>query len=256
MKNINKAGKERMAYNEQELLPIDQIKSELLSLCAKSRSGDFCLFTEEKHAAVISINEGKIVGLRYRISRGNDALRLIKDISKAKIKFKKNLSGANQVATTDIPSTEEILKSLGVEVGGSTVKKSCNKILVVEDSRTQRAVICRMLKQNGYDTIEASDGYEALDKLDKERPNLILLDIVMPGIDGYKVMSLIKEKPGMKDVPIIMLTSRDNLIDKMRGKVSGTNEYLTKPFVYEELIAKIDKYLYIDDGSSLVNALV
>ncbi|MCK4705238.1 MAG: response regulator, partial [Gammaproteobacteria bacterium] len=72
-------------------------------------------------------------------------------------------------------------------------------------------------------------------------------DIIMPGIDGYKAMSLIKEKPGMADVPIIMLTSRDKLIDKMRGKVSGTNEYLTKPFVYEELIGKIDKYLYTED---------
>ena len=64
---------------------------------------------------------------------------------------------------------------------------------------------------------------------------------------------MIKEKPGMKDIPIIMLTSRDNLIDKMRGKVSGTNEYLTKPFVYEELISKVDKYLYTESSNTLLN---
>ena len=242
-----------MAYNEQELLPIDQIKSELLSLCAKSRSGDFCLFTEEKHAAVISINEGKIVGLRYRISRGNDALKLIKCIGKAKIRFQKSRSSTNQAATTDIPSTTEILKSLGIELDGSAVQKTDKKVLVVEDSRTQRAVICRMLKQNGYDSVEASDGYEALEQVDEEKPDLVLLDIVLPGMDGYKVMTLIKEKPGMKNVPIIMLTSRDGLIDKMRGKVSGTDEYLTKPFVYEELIAKVDKYLYADGKNALLN---
>ena len=240
-----------MVYNEQELLPIEQIKSELHALCLAGESGDLRLFTEEKHAAVISLYEGKIVALRYRISRGNDALKLIKGISKAKITFKKNNLAVNQVALTNLPSTAVILKSLGVEVAGgavqTSVKSSQKRIMVVEDSSTQRKVICRMISQNGYQAIEASDGYKALAKLNEIKPDLILLDIIMPGIDGYKVMALIKEKPGMKDIPIIMLTSRGKLIDKMRGKVSGTNEYLTKPFKYEELISKIDKYLYADD---------
>ena len=230
-----------------------QIRTELHSLCADKQSGDFCLFTEEKHAAVISLHEGAIVGLRYRISRGNDALKLIKTIGKARIKFQESQSGTNQPATTNIPSTTEILKSLGIVPAGKAVQKKTNKILVVEDSLTQRAVICRMLKQNGYDITEAGDGYEALEKVDEVEPDLILLDIIMPGIDGYKVMSLIKEKPAMKNVPIIMLTSRSNLIDKMRSKVSGTDEYLTKPFVYEELIAKVDKYLCTDSSDTLLN---
>ena len=249
-------GKGIMAHCDQELLPIDQIKSELHALCAGSQSGDLCLFTEEKHTAVISIDEGNIVGLRYRVTRGMNALTQIASITRATVSFKANVSSAPQTIAAKIPSSQKVLQELGITLDGGEINKngSSKKILVVEDSRTQRIIICRMLKQNGYDFVEASDGYEALGQLDKEKPDLILLDIIMPGIDGYKVMSLIKEKPGMKNIPIIMLTSRDNLIDKMRGKVSGTNEYLTKPFVYEELIAKVDKYLYVDNNDTLQNS--
>ena len=241
---------------DQGLLAFNQIKNEIISLCANGKSGDLCLFTEEKHAAVISLYEGNIVGLRYRISRGNDALRLIKSLSKAKMKFQKSATSTNKMGLTDIPSTPEILKILGVELKNNAVQERAKKILVVEDSRTQRKVICRMLSQNGYQTAEANDGYEALTQIEETKPDLILLDIIMPGIDGYKVMSLIKEKPGMEDVPIIMLTSRSNLIDKMRGKVSGTDEYLTKPFKYEELIGKIDKYLYTENNNASLSTPV
>ena len=232
-----------MAYSEQELLTFEQIKAELLALCTDSSTGDLCLFTAEKHAAVISINQGEIVGLRYRISRGNDALRLIKAISTAKIRFQQSAPAVKSVSTSGIPSTDEILKILGIQRAGSALQAEGRKILVVEDSATQRKIICKMLTENGYSILQAKDGYEALSIVEHERPDLILLDIIMPGIDGYKVMSMIKEIPDMSRVPIIMLTSRDKLIDKMRGKVSGTNEYLTKPFKREELIEKIEKYL-------------
>ncbi|MCK4704944.1 MAG: response regulator, partial [Gammaproteobacteria bacterium] len=176
---------------EGVLLPFDLIKNEIISLCKKGETGDLSIFTEEKHAAVISFHNGKIVGLRYRISRGKDALRLIQAISKGKIKFQKSGSNPIQGGSMDIPSTAEILKLFGVGVGvgvqNDTVqkplKKSLKKILVVEDSATQRKVICRMLRQNEYDISEASDGYQALEKVDEIRPDLILLDIIMPGID-------------------------------------------------------------------------
>ena len=239
-----------MAYNEQDLLPIEQIKKELLLLCADGQSGDLCLFTEEKHAAVISIDKGNIVGLRYRISRGNDALKLIKYISKAKIRFQPDAVKMNHVSAAKIPSTADILHILGIELNGSVLQEIARKVLVVEDSATQRKIICKMINQSGYCAVEASDGYEAIAQVSKTKPDLILLDIIMPGMDGYKVMSAIKEKPGMANVPILMLTSRDNLIDKMRGRVSGTDEYLTKPFKSEELIGKIDKYLRTDNKNS------
>ncbi len=244
-----------MTYNEQELLTFEQIKAELLALCTNKSTGDLCLFTVEKHAAVISLNEGEIVGLRYRISRGSDALRLIKGISKAKIRFQEGVSSMNQKRTSAdcILPTDEILKILGVKRGGGSFQGEGKKILVVEDSSTQRKVICKMLLKSGYRILEAKDGYEALSIVELERPDLILLDIVMPGIDGYKVMSLIKDIPNMGNVPIIMLTSRGKLIDKMRGKISGTNEYLTKPFKRGELMDKIRKYLTDHDNVSNVN---
>lgn len=241
-------------YRDRELLPFNQIKNEILALCTHGKTGDLCLFTEEKHTAVISIKEGDIVGLRYRISRGMDALSQIKLIERAKFRFDKNDFNTNQKDTTAIPPTEEILQALEIELDSVAFHEIGKKVLVVEDSATQRKAICNMLTKSGYRVREAGDGYEALALLTHECPDLILLDIIMPGIDGYKVMSMIKEKEGMKHVPIIMLTSRDALIDKMRGKVSGTDEYLTKPFKSEELIAKINKYLRTNTNNSLLNA--
>ena len=231
-----------MTYNAQDILTIDQIRGELLSLSETAQTGDLCLFTEDKHAAVISFYKGKIVSLRYRISRGNDALRLIRNITSAKIRFQESSTPVNPAAMKEMLSTPEILKILGVEQEGCTFQGMGKKILVVEDSSTQRKIICKMLVQSGYRILEAKDGYEALSIAELEEPDLILLDIIMPGIDGYEVMSQMKGLSGLENVPIIMLTSRDKLIDKMRGKISGTNEYLTKPFKSKELIEKIKKY--------------
>ena len=227
-----------MVNNDQQILPFDQIRSELLALCEDGQDGDFWLFTEKKHTAIISLHEGEIVGLRYRISRGVDALNKIKSIEKARIRFQVSDTSAHKAGKIKLPTTVEILKTLGVDL--DDIEK---KVMVVEDSPTQRLVICKMLIQQGYRVMEAGDGYEALSLLNKERPDLILLDIVMPGMDGYEVMSAIKKMKNMEDVKIIMLTARGSLIDKVYGKVAGTDEYLTKPFKSEELMGKISKYL-------------
>lgn len=232
-----------MEYNEQDILTFDQISAELLSLTEGAQTGDLCLFTEDKHAAVISLYKGKIVGLRYRISRGNDALRLIKNISSAKIRFQESKTPVNSATAMSLLPTAEILKILGVEQADSAFQGMGKKILVVEDSSTQRKIICKMLVHNGFRILEAKDGYEALSIAELEKPDLVLLDIIMPGIDGYEVMAKMKAISDMEQTPIIMLTSRDKLIDKMRGKISGTNEYLTKPFKSKELIEKIEKYV-------------
>ncbi|MCK4705071.1 MAG: response regulator, partial [Gammaproteobacteria bacterium] len=207
-----------MTYSDQEILTFEQIKGELLTLCSDKSTGDLCLFTAEKHAAVISFHQGEIVGLRYRISRGNDALRLIKRISQAKVRFQPGDPAKARITTTCILSTGEILRRLGVTQTGHGFQNEGKKVLVVEDSTTQRKIICRMLTENGFQIIEAKDGYEALSIVEYEIPDLVLLDIIMPGIDGYKVMASMKAIPNMTTVPIIMLTSRDKLIDKMRGR--------------------------------------
>jgi twitching motility two-component system response regulator PilG len=117
------------------------------------------------------------------------------------------------------------------------------KILVVEDSSTTRKVIAVTLGQKGYEIIEAGDGLEALSKLNEVRPNLILLDIILPKMDGYKILSIIKENPEFGDIPVIMLTSKDGILNKVKGKVAGSAAYLTKPFDPSQLVETIEKHI-------------
>jgi twitching motility two-component system response regulator PilG len=121
------------------------------------------------------------------------------------------------------------------------VKK--NKILVVEDSPTTRKVITITLKQHGYSTMEATDGLEAFSRLNEQRPDLILLDLILPKMDGYKILSIIKSNPEFKDIPVIMLTSKDGFLDKMKGKMAGSAAYLTKPFEPKRLMETIERIL-------------
>jgi len=117
------------------------------------------------------------------------------------------------------------------------------KVLVVEDSSTTRKVIAITLGQKGYDVIEARDGLEALSRLNEEKPDLILLDIILPKMDGYKILSIIKSNAVFKDIPVIMLTSRDGFMHKVKGKLAGSAEYLTKPFDPKVLVQTIEKYI-------------
>lgn len=117
------------------------------------------------------------------------------------------------------------------------------KILVVEDSMVTRKVIARTLVASGYEVIEAKDADEALNDIEAKNPNLILLDIILPGRSGYEILAEIKTMPKLAKVPVIMLTSRDSLFDKIKGKVSDADEYLTKPFQPDELLMIVKKYL-------------
>jgi len=124
--------------------------------------------------------------------------------------------------------------------------KTANKektVLVVEDSSTTRAVVKTTLGQMGYRVVEAVDGLEALSKLSAVKPDLILLDIILPKMDGYQILATIKKKQALKDIPVIMLTAKDKMMDKVKGKLAGSNEYLTKPFDPNELLDVAVKYL-------------
>ncbi|MCP4371893.1 MAG: response regulator [Deltaproteobacteria bacterium] len=117
------------------------------------------------------------------------------------------------------------------------------KILVVEDSPTTRKIITITLSQNGFETIEARDGLEALSRLNETSPDLILLDIILPKMDGYKVLSFIKDSSEYKDIPVIMLTSKDSFMNKAKGRFSGSAAYITKPFDPENLVKTIVNHL-------------
>ncbi|MGD8293117.1 MAG: response regulator [Desulfobacterales bacterium] len=141
-------------------------------------------------------------------------------------------------------STE--LKSAGKDTESACMpllEKIRKKILVVEDSSTIRKVISITLSQKGYDIVEAGDGLEALSRLNETKPDLVLLDIILPKMDGYQILSIIKENSEFKHIPVILLTSKDGIINKVKGKVAGSSAYLTKPFDPSQLVETIERYI-------------
>ncbi|MBX7219016.1 MAG: response regulator [Blastocatellia bacterium] len=116
-------------------------------------------------------------------------------------------------------------------------------VLVVDDSMTVRKMVAKILEKAGYNVEIAADGIEALAKLETLRPDLILLDITMPGPDGYKVCKDIKSNKELKHVNVLMLSGKDGFFDKIRGKMAGATEYITKPFEAADLLQRVEKYL-------------
>jgi len=120
---------------------------------------------------------------------------------------------------------------------------AAKKVLVVDDSSVARKAARFVLEGAGYKVVEAWDGFEALGQLQNEYPHLMVLDLVMPGMDGYEVLKLVRANHKFAHIPVIILTSRDTLFDKLKGKLSGTNEYLTKPYKGEDLLKLVNKLL-------------
>ena len=112
-----------------------------------------------------------------------------------------------------------------------------NRILVVEDDQNTRKLMCAVLKQNGFDPIQASDGVQALELMDREYVDLVLLDLMMPNMDGYELAGLLRD--AYEYLPILMVTARQDSIDKRRGFLSGADDYMIKPVDEQELILRI-----------------
>lgn len=113
------------------------------------------------------------------------------------------------------------------------------KVLVIDDSQTIRRTAETLLMREGYTVITAADGFEALAKVAEHEPDLIFIDIMMPRLDGYQACALIKSNARYRHTPIIMLSSKDGLFDRARGRIVGSDEYLTKPFTRDELIGAV-----------------
>lgn len=116
------------------------------------------------------------------------------------------------------------------------------KVMVIDDSKTIRRTAETLLKKEGCDVITATDGFEALAKIADYQPNIIFVDIMMPRLDGYQTCSLIKNNQLFKRTPVIMLSSKDGLFDKARGRIVGSEEYLTKPFTRDELLGTVRRF--------------
>ncbi len=113
------------------------------------------------------------------------------------------------------------------------------KVLVIDDSKTIRRSAENLLTKEGYDVITATDGFDALAKIADARPEIIFVDIMMPRLDGYQTCALIKNNSEFKTTPVVMLSSKDGLFDKAKGRIVGSDQYITKPFSREELLGTI-----------------
>ena len=115
--------------------------------------------------------------------------------------------------------------------------------MVIDDSQTIRRTAETLLTKEGFTVVTAQDGFEALSKIADHHPDLIFIDIMMPRLDGYQACALIKANPRYAGTPVIMLSSKDGLFDRARGRIVGSDEYLTKPFTRDELISAVRTHL-------------
>lgn len=116
------------------------------------------------------------------------------------------------------------------------------KVMVIDDSNTIRRTAEIFLKSAGCEIILAEDGFDALAKITNEHPDIIFVDIMMPKLDGYQTCSLIKRNARYKSIPVIMLSSKDGLFDRARGRMVGSDQYLTKPFTKETLLEAVQTF--------------
>ncbi len=116
------------------------------------------------------------------------------------------------------------------------------KVMVIDDSNTIRRSAEIFLLQTGCEVILAEDGFDALAKIADHLPEVIFVDIMMPRLDGYQTCALIKKNARFRDTPVIMLSSKDGLFDRARGRMVGSDEYLTKPFTKDTLLDAVRRH--------------
>jgi twitching motility two-component system response regulator PilG len=116
------------------------------------------------------------------------------------------------------------------------------KVMIIDDSKTIRRTAETLLEKAGCVVFSAVDGFEALAQIVDHQPDLIFVDIMMPRLDGYQTCALIKNNPQFQQTPVVMLSSKDGLFDRARGRIVGSEQYLTKPFTREELLGAVKQF--------------
>jgi len=117
------------------------------------------------------------------------------------------------------------------------------KVLVIDDSKTIRRTAETLLTKEGCQVFTATDGFDALSKIADHEPDIVFVDIMMPRLDGYETCSLIKNHSVFRTTPVIMLSSKDGLFDRAKGRIVGSEQYLTKPFTKDELVGAIERHV-------------
>jgi twitching motility two-component system response regulator PilG len=128
-------------------------------------------------------------------------------------------------------------------------EKPTFKVLVIDDSNTIRRSAEIFLKQGGHDVMLAEDGFDALAKVNDYQPQLVFCDILMPRLDGYQTCAIIKRNTKFASLPVVMLSSKDGVFDKARGRMVGAEEYLTKPFTKDQLLQAVKQFGAVMQGA-------
>jgi twitching motility two-component system response regulator PilG len=124
------------------------------------------------------------------------------------------------------------------------------KVMVIDDSATIRKTAETLLKRAGYTVITAADGFEAMSVVADQHPDIIFIDIMMPRLDGYQTCALIKNNKQFGSTPVVMLSSKDGLFDRARGKLAGSEQHIHKPFTQDDLVDAINKYVQQDEAAN------
>lgn len=218
-------------------LPFAQFISYLKKLCSEKKSGIVFVITDTRQSAHILLINGNIVEMNFAKEKGEAALLLFRKIEKCRFHFS---AGNNQSRNKKLNphfSNESIFQTLTQE----TIDKKYS-VLIVDDSKLVRKLVTKTLSHH-YNVVEASNGLEALSILSHNTPDLILLDLIMPDMNGYKTLHHIKKNNTLINIPVLILTSRNSLLDKIQGKISQCDAYLTKPFSEESLFAEVSTFL-------------
>ena len=141
------------------------------------------------------------------------------------------------------PSQEKLTGKLTIE------QLSTVKVMVIDDSNTIRRSAEIFLKQGGHEVLLAEDGFDALAKVNDFQPDIVFCDILMPRLDGYQTCAIIKRNARFSSVPIIMLSSKDGVFDKARGRMVGAQDYLTKPFTKDQLLQAVQQFGSVTQGA-------
>ncbi len=244
----------------QHKLAINSFIEAMAGLVEQQSSGHVVLMTEAGDWGKLTLTKGEIRAITLGIYRGPQVLEHLQSMTSIKYLFRPARDN-DEPKRPQSPGSgrmdnerffyffDYILPKIGL---GSTPLSTRDedkfpalaKILVVDDSAMARKVVVNYLVAAHFNVVEAKDGFEALGQLEQEQPDLIVLDLIMPGMDGYQVIEKMKSSAQFKKTPIIMVTSRDSLMDKLKGKMSASDAYITKPIKNELLIEKIEQLLF------------
>ena len=228
-------------------------------------TGHVVLITERGDWGKFLIGQGNIYSVSLGDFRGLPVLEYIKPMEEIQYMFrpdKEGEIGGGQAHTADagatamrndtffnffdhvlpqIGSPQQTLTTTANAINGHSRAKGT--ILVVDDSALARKIVGSLLIAAGYSVVEAKDGFEAMGQLEIQQPSLVVLDLIMPKVDGYQVVEMMKKNPSYRNIPIIMLTSRDSLMDKLKGKLSASDAYITKPVKEDDLMVHVSRFL-------------